>query len=55
MFSKNLPWQAKQSILHTSEAFYGECMEACEDFATNFGNKRTGCYITTTQRLMVFF
>jgi hypothetical protein len=27
--------------------FYGNCMEMWEDFALNFGDKRTGCYITT--------
>jgi hypothetical protein len=27
----------------------------CEDFAQNFGDKRTGCCITTTQRLTLPF
>jgi hypothetical protein len=35
--------QAKQSILHTIVAFYGDCMKTCKDFAPNFGNKGTGC------------
>jgi hypothetical protein len=25
LFTKNLSWQAKQSILHTTVTFYGDC------------------------------
>jgi hypothetical protein len=31
--------------------FYGVCVKVCEDFAPNFGNKRSGCCITITYRL----
>jgi NAD-dependent dihydropyrimidine dehydrogenase PreA subunit len=27
--------------------FYGDCVKICEDFALNFGDKRTGCCFTT--------
>jgi hypothetical protein len=42
-FDINLSWQATQSIPHTTVTFYGDCMKICEDFAPNFGDKRTGC------------
>jgi hypothetical protein len=42
---------AKQEIPHTSDKFYGDCVNVCEHFSPNFGNKRTGCCITTTDRL----
>jgi hypothetical protein len=41
---------AKQSISHATVKFYGECVKMCEDFSLNFGDKRTGCSITTTHR-----
>jgi hypothetical protein len=44
----NSSWQAKQSFLHTTVTFYDDCMKMCEDFAPNFGDKGTGCCITTT-------
>jgi hypothetical protein len=31
------------------EVFYSNCVKTCEDFAPNFGDKRIGCCITTTQ------
>jgi hypothetical protein len=46
---------AGQSIQHTNVTFYGNCVKMCEDFAPNFGNKRTGCCITTTHRLTLPF
>jgi hypothetical protein len=52
---KNLSWKAKQSIPHTTVTFYGECVKMREDFASNFGDKRTGCCITTTHRLTIPF
>jgi hypothetical protein len=27
--------------------YYGDCTKKCEDFTPNFGDKRTGCCITT--------
>jgi hypothetical protein len=41
-FTKNSSWQAKQSILHTTVKFYGDCVKTCEDFVPKFGEKRTG-------------
>jgi hypothetical protein len=32
LFTKNLCWQAKQSIQHTTVMFYDDCMKVCEDF-----------------------
>jgi hypothetical protein len=34
---------------------YGNCMEMCEDFEPNVGDKRTGCCITITHRLTLTF
>jgi hypothetical protein len=31
--------------------FYGDSVKACEDFAPNFGDKRSGCFITITYHL----
>jgi hypothetical protein len=52
LFTKNSTWQAKQSILHTTVMFYGDCMKMCEDFTPNFSDKRTGCCITTTHHFL---
>jgi hypothetical protein len=46
----NSPWQTKQSIVHTTVTLKGDCVKMGEDFAANFGDKRTGCCITTTRR-----
>jgi hypothetical protein len=35
--------------------FYGDCVKIWEDFASNFGDKITGCCITTTHRLILAF
>jgi hypothetical protein len=51
LLKKNLSQQAKQSILHTTVMFYGDRMKMCEDFAPNFGDKRTGCCSMTTHHL----
>jgi hypothetical protein len=51
LFTKNSSWQTKHTIPRTTVTLYGEWVKMCEDFGPNFGNKRTGCYITTTQRL----
>jgi hypothetical protein len=55
MFTKNSSWQARQSILHTTVTFYGDCVKICEGFAPNFGDKRTGRCITTTHHLTLPF
>jgi hypothetical protein len=54
-FTKNLSWQAKQSILHTTVMLYGDCMKMCEDFAPNFADKITRCCITTIYNLTLPF
>jgi hypothetical protein len=44
---------AGQTVIpHTNVTFYGDCMKMCEDFAPNFGNKRTG---VTMRRLTLTF
>jgi hypothetical protein len=53
--TRNSSWQATQSILRTIMTFYGDCAKTCEDFILNFGDKRTGCCITTTHRLTLPF
>jgi hypothetical protein len=56
LFTNNLSWQAKQSILHVVVTFYGDCMKICENFASNFGDKRTGsCSMTTHRRILPFW
>jgi hypothetical protein len=35
--------------------FHGDCVKICEDFAPNFGDKKTGFCITTTYRLTIPF
>jgi hypothetical protein len=52
---KSFPWQAIQSILHTTVTFYGSYMKICEDFAPNVGNKRTGYCIMTMHHLSLPF
>jgi hypothetical protein len=51
----NSSWLTKQSILHVTVTFYGDCVKMCEGFAPNFDGKRTGCCITTTHRSHTFF
>jgi hypothetical protein len=55
LFTKISFWQAKQSSLLTTVTFYGDCVEMCEDFTPKFGEKRTGCCITTTHCLTLLF
>jgi hypothetical protein len=50
--TKNSPWKTKQSIPHTTETFYDDCVKICEDFAPNF---RTGCCFTTKHRFTLAF
>jgi hypothetical protein len=47
----HLLWQAKQSILLTTVRFSVNCVKMWELFALFFGDKRTGCCITTIQHL----
>jgi hypothetical protein len=51
LFTKNSSWQAKQSIPHTTVTLYSDCVKMREDFAPNFGDKRTSCCITKTHFL----
>jgi hypothetical protein len=39
LFTKNLFWQAKQSITHTTVTFYGDRVKMCEDFASTLATK----------------
>jgi hypothetical protein len=55
LYTNNSAWQAKQSTLHITETFYGDCMKICEDFAPNFGNKRTSCSIMTMHHFTLPF
>jgi hypothetical protein len=50
-----LSWQAKQSIPYTTVTFCENCMKICEDYAPNFGDRRTACCITTTRRIRSYF
>jgi hypothetical protein len=45
---------AGQSILLTTVKFCSYCMKMCKDFALNFGDKRTGCGITTRHLTLPF-
>jgi hypothetical protein len=51
LFTKSSSWQAEQSIPHTIVTFYGDCVKMYEDFIPIFGDKRTGCCISTMYRL----
>jgi hypothetical protein len=52
---KNSSWKANQSVQHTAVTVYGDCLKMCEDFAPNFSDKKTGCFITTTHPLTLPF
>jgi hypothetical protein len=54
-FAKNSSWQAKQPVPHTTVTFYGDCVKMCEEFASNFGDKITGCCISTPHHLTLPF
>jgi hypothetical protein len=41
LFTKNSSWQTNQSIRYTTVTFYGDCVIICENFAPNFGHKRS--------------
>jgi hypothetical protein len=48
LFTKNSSRQAKQSVLHTTVTFYGNCMKMRKGSAPNSGDN---CCITTMHRL----
>jgi hypothetical protein len=54
LFSKSSSPRVKPSFWYTTLTFYGDFVKMCEDFAPNFGDKRTGCCITTTHILTLF-
>jgi hypothetical protein len=45
----------KEFVLAGQTMFYGKCVKMCEDFAPNFGDKRTGCCSMTMHRLTLPF
>jgi hypothetical protein len=51
LFTRNSSWQAIQSVAHTTVKLHCDFVKMCEDFTPNFGDKKTGCCITTTHRL----
>jgi hypothetical protein len=51
---KNLPSQDKQSILDTTVTSFGDYVKMCKNIALNFGNKGTGCCITTHHLTLPF-
>jgi hypothetical protein len=56
LFTKNSSGrQNSQSHILLSVTFYSNCMQMCEDFSLNFGDKGTGCCIMTTHRLTLPF
>jgi regulator of replication initiation timing len=36
-------------------ALYGDCLKICKEFAPNFGDKRTGCFMMTMHSLALPF
>jgi hypothetical protein len=44
-----------KGIPHTTVTSYSDCVKVCEDFAPNFGDKRTVCCIITTLRPTIPF
>jgi hypothetical protein len=55
LFINNSSRKANQSIPHTIVTLYGDCVKMWENFAPNFGHKRTACWIATTHRLTLPF
>jgi hypothetical protein len=50
-----LPGRPNSLFPHTTVTFYGDCVKMCKDFAPKFGDKRTGCCITTMHHLKLPF
>jgi hypothetical protein len=48
---ENSSRQAKQSIPWSIVTFHDDCLKMCQNFSTNFSDKRPGCCITRTHRL----
>jgi hypothetical protein len=49
-------WSGKREpYTESPNKFYCDCLKKCEDFAPNFGGKRTGCYITTVRPFKLSF
>jgi hypothetical protein len=48
---KNFDLADQEPIAHTTVTLSGYYVKVCEDFSPNFGDRRTGCYNTTTHRL----
>jgi hypothetical protein len=46
---------AVQSVTHTTVTFCSNCVEVCENFAPNFGDKGSSSCITTTHHLSQIF
>jgi hypothetical protein len=44
-----------QSVPLTTVMFYSDFMKMCKDFSLKFGDKRTGCCITTTHLSHISF
>jgi hypothetical protein len=55
LFTKNSTWEAKQSIPHTTVTLCGYRVKMSEDFAPNFGDKRTDCCNTTAHCITLPF
>jgi hypothetical protein len=51
--SREVTGETDISVYHC--VFYGYCVETCEDFAPNFGYKRTGYCIMITHHLTLSF
>jgi hypothetical protein len=49
------PARPSNQFVHITVTSYGDCMKMWEDFAPNFGNKRTGSCITITCHLTLPF
>jgi hypothetical protein len=47
--------QNQNNAHHFPVTFYGDCVKMCEEFAPDFGGKRTGCCVTATLRLTLPF
>jgi hypothetical protein len=46
---------ADQTVNPHTTVTYSDCLKMSEDFAPNFGDKRTGCCFKTTRRLTLPF
>jgi hypothetical protein len=51
---KELVLVGQKSIPHTTVISYSDCVSMLEGFFSNFGDKRTGCCITTLRLTLHF-